>query len=253
MMSEENLDDNVGDFVQEHSRIPFSFINFFYLKYFFIFILVFSFLFMMLGKNSNKNRRRKSSRRNFNQIWNNEKKEKIKELTKKSVDIKDFKRYKPSDVENITLLNTLINAYISKVYEEITGSGSKTNRLNTQNLSSNSNDSNPIREQSDADKLSQNSPSKRNSEFIAENNPSNTTNSDKNMQMIHRRKDGESLSASNEVEQGSHIDCDYQDYLNNTMSDMQKTPKQKSILKQKKNVCFKLDLNQEYHLSERTF
>jgi hypothetical protein len=252
-MSEGNFDDNVGDIVQEYSRIHFSFINFFYLKYFFIFVLVFSFLFMMLGKNSNKNRRRKSSRRNFTQIWNNEKKEKIKELTKKSVDIKDFKKYKPSDVENITLLNTLINAYISKVYEEITSSGSKGNRLNSQNLSSNSNESSRNQEQSDADKLSQKSLSKLNSEINAENNPSNTTNSDINLQMIHRRKDGESLSASNEVEQGSHIDCDYQDYMNNTISDLQKTPRQKSILKQKKNVCFKLDLNQEFHLSERTF
>ena len=38
---------------------------------------------------------------------------------KNSVNIKNFNKYKPSDVENITLLNTLINAYISKVYDDI--------------------------------------------------------------------------------------------------------------------------------------
>ena len=47
-------------------------------------------------------------------------KDKYQSLWKKSVDIRDFSRFKPSDVENITILNTLINQYISRLWEDIT-------------------------------------------------------------------------------------------------------------------------------------
>lgn len=47
-------------------------------------------------------------------------KDKYQSLCKKSVDIRDFSRFKPSDVENITILNTLINQYISRLWEDIT-------------------------------------------------------------------------------------------------------------------------------------
>ena len=113
-------DDNFTDFSEEEIKLGgtiFSMVN---LKYFFFGMLILSFLVMSFGRQTGTRRIRLINRkRKFIQEWSREKGEKIKALSKKSVDIKDFTKYKPSDIENITALNTLINSYISKMYEEI--------------------------------------------------------------------------------------------------------------------------------------
>ena len=48
--------------------------------------------------------------------WNEQTKNKFEILRNKTVQIKDFSKFKQSDIENITLLNTLINEYISKIF-----------------------------------------------------------------------------------------------------------------------------------------
>ena len=56
-------------------------------------------------------------RRKFIESWNEETKKKFVDLKNKTADVKDFSKFKQSDVENITVLNTLINAWITKLYD----------------------------------------------------------------------------------------------------------------------------------------
>ena len=61
--------------------------------------------------------------RNINKlknVWDDQMKCKYENLCKKTVDIRDFSKFKPSDIENITVLNTLINQYISRLCDNIT-------------------------------------------------------------------------------------------------------------------------------------
>ena len=53
-------------------------------------------------------------------VWDDQMKCKYENLCKKTVDIRDFSKFKPSDIENITVLNTLINQYISRLCDNIT-------------------------------------------------------------------------------------------------------------------------------------
>ena len=85
---------------------------------------------MKLGKSSNHIRKRRGSRR-MELKWNNETKKHFMNLKQKSVDIKDFSKYRSSDVENITLLNTLINGYISKLYNKLPKESSTSPTSNT--------------------------------------------------------------------------------------------------------------------------
>mmetsp|Transcript_25183 Transcript_25183/g.24948 ORF Transcript_25183/g.24948 Transcript_25183/m.24948 type:complete len:118 (+) Transcript_25183:8-361(+) len=113
-------DNNFTDVIIEDAQIGASIFSMLNLKYYFFAILIISFLVMSCGKSSTDRRMRLlSQRRKIVQVWTSEKRDKIKDLSKKSVDIKDFRQFKPSDIENITALNTLINSYISKMYEEI--------------------------------------------------------------------------------------------------------------------------------------
>lgn len=108
-------------------RTFFTFVN---LKIFFVLVIVVSFIIMTIGKNHSRMGFKGKARKIFVQ-WTDDKRRKFQELSKRSVDIKDFTKYKSSDVENITLLNTFINAYISKVYEEIkSNEAANTNSIN---------------------------------------------------------------------------------------------------------------------------
>lgn len=68
--------------------------------------------FKQIFKHSNYSHRRK-----FTESWNEETKKKFVDLKKKTADVKDFSKFKQTDVENITIINTLINACITKLYD----------------------------------------------------------------------------------------------------------------------------------------
>eukprot|EP00344_Euplotes_crassus_P010539 CAMPEP_0196997998 /NCGR_PEP_ID=MMETSP1380-20130617/3487_1 /TAXON_ID=5936 /ORGANISM="Euplotes crassus, Strain CT5" /LENGTH=244 /DNA_ID=CAMNT_0042414417 /DNA_START=3 /DNA_END=737 /DNA_ORIENTATION=+ len=113
-------DNTFTDVITEDTELGIAIFNMANLKYFFFMLLILSFLVMSFSKGTNnRNIRMSFRRRKIAQSWTNEKRDKIKALSKKTVDIKDFKSFKPSDVENITAINTLVNSYISKMYEEI--------------------------------------------------------------------------------------------------------------------------------------
>ena len=200
MNADQSIADNVGGLLSQGAHSPLFFLNFFYLKYLFIFVLIFSFLFMMLGKSNNSIKMTRNSRRNYMLLWNDDKHEKMKGLLKKSTNIQNFEKYKPSDIENITLLNTLINAYISKMYDEL----SCINNLNI--LSSNSSiKPGECKNENEQDVLTPVKLDKTDScaSILVKRNSANSCQPERNSS---KRRDIDSMSASNEVEQGSHID-----------------------------------------------
>lgn len=240
MTAEQSIVQNVGDILTKQSHSPLS-LNFVYLKYLFIFVLIFSFLFMMLGKSNKPHRLSSSSRRNFKLLWNDDKHEKMKGLLKKSTNISNFEKYKPSDIENITLLNTLINAYISKIYDELSCLKGP-NNLTSDIL----NKSGEQKDKIELDKLSSlETPSYRSSILVK-----HISADSHQVECTSSRTESDSNPASNEVEQGSHIDCDYQA---NALSEAPKMKRSRSILKTKKNVCFNMALNQEFKISRVAF
>eukprot|EP00345_Euplotes_harpa_P006525 CAMPEP_0168330390 /NCGR_PEP_ID=MMETSP0213-20121227/7701_1 /TAXON_ID=151035 /ORGANISM="Euplotes harpa, Strain FSP1.4" /LENGTH=168 /DNA_ID=CAMNT_0008333949 /DNA_START=205 /DNA_END=708 /DNA_ORIENTATION=+ len=55
-----------------------------------------------------------------NKSWDETMKNRYEALYKRSIEIKDFSKFKTSDIENITVLNTVLNAYISRLYQGFT-------------------------------------------------------------------------------------------------------------------------------------
>jgi hypothetical protein len=231
-MSDGNYEDNIGELVkavEPHAFRLFSFVN---LKIFFVVLLVCSFLFMMLGKNSHTSRRRRLIRRNFSQVWNDEKKQKFKELTKKSVDIKDFSKYRPSDIENITLLNTLINAYISKVYEELVSRFPSLDDISPKSTTDNT--ESVVTNAMDESKSSANDIKMTASE---ENQKAGDhTNIVPGLDDASLPETSEVPSASTELEQGSHVDSSLQANFTDAQDKVLSSSRKRSILKSRKNV-----------------
>lgn len=90
------------------------------LKIFMVTILIVSFLITTFAKESARSRDRHWHRTNV-QSWSTDKLNKCKELIKKGMDIKNFDIISEGDLDNITLINTLINTYDNETYEVLTG------------------------------------------------------------------------------------------------------------------------------------
>lgn len=238
-MSEAEYQDNIGELVNVLESQSLKLLSFSNLKYIFVMILVFSFIFMTLSNKAGTVVRRKTSRRNVLQTWNDDKRQKFKELTKKSVDIKDFSNYKPSDIENITLLNTLINAYISKVYEDLIGPSTNNSPPSETNTLSNKNNAEEDKSTLDC----KNEPERDTLNLSVE-----TADQKMSTQLLEprngKRRSRDTMSASNEMEQGSHIDCEFGDNLTSALSEAPANYRKRSILKFRRNVSFNLQRNQ---------
>jgi hypothetical protein len=89
----------------------FTFVN---LKIIFVAMLILSFIVTTFGT-CNKRSVRHSRRGGAN--FDPEKIRMLKEIAKKGVNVKDFLKYSEMDVENITITNTLINAYYKYTYQ----------------------------------------------------------------------------------------------------------------------------------------
>lgn len=170
--------------------------------------------------------------------WNDDTKKKILDLSKKSADIKDFSKYKSSDIENITLLNTLVNACISKLYEDLAHSEvKKTITTETQKPSSSQNDQEP--KSNEETKVE---------EGKAENTQNNQTNINEESKIQNNEdstvKSCETVNILNELEQGSEVDLNSLPSLKIKPAVSLTQSRKRSILKLRKNVSFNLQRNQ---------
>ena len=139
--------------------------------------------------------------------WNDETKKKILDLSKRSVDIKDFSKYKSSDIENITLLNTLVNTWISKLYEDLANSMNRnSSTIETQLPTSAKND-----QEVKSDEDSQN---KVINIEITDNSLAKTSEESKiEVAEDGKTKSSEPIGIFNELEQGSEINLNNLEHL----------------------------------------
>lgn len=109
-MSDSFLVGILGDLISDpigNAAAMFTFVN---LKYIFVTMLIVSFFVTSFG---NLKQRGKRQMKRGMTSWDLDK---LKEIAKKGIDVKNFKRLSEMDVENITITNTLINAYYKYTY-----------------------------------------------------------------------------------------------------------------------------------------
>ena len=102
----------------------FTFVN---IKIIFVVLLILLYLITSLSKSTIHSSRLQDWLISTLTQHNEEKIKKLRELTKKGVDIKDFGGYITSDVDNITLINTLINSYSKHTYSLLVPDTADTN------------------------------------------------------------------------------------------------------------------------------
>ena len=239
-MSDNNFTD-LSDEEKELGSAIFSMIN---LKYFFFAMLILSFLVMSFSKGTNNRRiRLLNRRRKVVPVWDNEKRNKIKALSKKSVDIKDFKGYKPSDVENITALNTLINSYISKMYEEIKPCLTLNNPISSSKAANYVSGTN-LEERKGSLKHPENFGLEDDKNCDRSGSPPEaTTGKGVALPPVSTNKNSEGSQNSGEMEQGSERNSSEGDSRDSLVKDTPGIVRKRSILKAQKNVVFNLGQN----------
>eukprot|EP00345_Euplotes_harpa_P004474 CAMPEP_0168331190 /NCGR_PEP_ID=MMETSP0213-20121227/8184_1 /TAXON_ID=151035 /ORGANISM="Euplotes harpa, Strain FSP1.4" /LENGTH=158 /DNA_ID=CAMNT_0008334915 /DNA_START=12 /DNA_END=488 /DNA_ORIENTATION=+ len=132
-MSGENFEGILGELIETeavHMNVVLTFSNI-RATIIAVIVIIFAIRFMIRTKPTPDPRRK--IRRKYAKLFDNRK---LIELKNRSVDIKDFAPFKPSEVENITMLNTLINANISRIYNDVSNSELKTKAAESSEIES---------------------------------------------------------------------------------------------------------------------
>lgn len=114
-----------SEFAEEISTTPLgvilSFFSFNMFNLTFVICLILWFVFCsgwIFNDDVYKEALKRKKRRKFNQ-WGMEKLYLLRQLSSKAANIKNFTSYSDSDVDNITIINTLINTIDEKVYQAL--------------------------------------------------------------------------------------------------------------------------------------
>ena len=178
-------------------------------------------------------------RRRFLNSWNDETKKRILDLSKRTVDIKDFSKYKSSDIENITLLNTVINAWISKLYTDLSNSMNMVHSTWAQPSVPETNEQ-EAKEGEDLTNQSETVAPNNNTSFAANEESKIDTPDEHNINL----NINQTLNSMDELEQGSEVNLSNLEIIKHKELTSPIHSRRRSILKLKKNVSFNLMKNQ---------